>query len=179
MRATIIKIGDKRLNLEIIEKVMTNNRISHFICKCDCGKTTKISRGKFGLTSSCGCRLSTKGENNHNWTGYKNIQGSVWCGYVRNAKIRGIPFEITIKDGWEKFEKQEGKCSISGVNIVFGRRHKTPTTASLDRIDSTKGYTKDNIHWVHKKINQIKMDMSLSEFIDWCKKVTYADRTGS
>lgn len=29
-----------------------------------------------------------------------------------------------------------------------------------------------NVHWVHKKINQIKMDMNMQEFIELCKKVS-------
>ena len=44
-------------------------------------------------------------------------------------------------------------------------------TASLDRIDSTKGYSKDNIQWVHKDINCMKMDFSQQYFIDLCVKV--------
>ena len=31
-------------------------------------------------------------------------------------------------------------------------------TASLDRIDSTKGYVRGNIQWVHKDINWFKRD---------------------
>lgn len=115
------------------------------------------------------------GENNPRWRGHKQLQSSHWTGYIRNANIRRIPFEITIQYAWNVFEKQAGKCAITGVDIEFGRRHRTPTTASLDRIDNTKGYIEGNIHWVHKRINQIKMDMPLQEFIDWCKKVANAN----
>jgi hypothetical protein len=171
----MVKIGDKRLGLTLIEKIKVDKRVEFFNCKCECGNTKKIRPNKFGKTYSCGCRLSAKGDKNHKWTGYQGIQGSIWCGYVRNAEKRNIPFEITIKDGWEIFEKQKEKCNISKVKINFGRRHRTPTTASLDRIDNKKGYIKTNVHWVHKKINQIKMDMSLDEFIEWCKKVANAN----
>ena len=37
-----------------------------------------------------------------------------------------------------------------------------------DRINSIKGYTVDNVHWIHKKINQMKWDMNLDEFKQWC-----------
>jgi len=48
-----------------------------------------------------------------------------------------------------------------------------PTTASLDRIDSTKSYHKDNIQWVHKRVNRMKMNYTMEEFVDWCKKVAH------
>ena len=44
-------------------------------------------------------------------------------------------------------------------------------TASLDRIDSSKGYIQGNIQWVHKRINQMKWDSEENDFINWCKLV--------
>lgn len=170
----MIKVGDKRFCLTLIDKVGTQ-KITHFICRCDCGREKKISRAKFGITKSCGCRRTTLGDNHFRWTGCSGIQGSIWCQYVRNANVRNIPFKISIQDGWNIFEKQNHKCAISGVEIKFGKRrnkNKVETTASLDRIDNSKGYLLNNVHWVHKKINQIKMDMSLLEFLNWCKIVT-------
>lgn len=51
-------------------------------------------------------------------------------------------------------------------------------TASLDRIDSTKGYTLDNIQWVHKHINVMKMDLDQEYFIKLCKLVTKKSKNG-
>lgn len=44
-------------------------------------------------------------------------------------------------------------------------------TASIDRIDSSKGYTKDNIQWVHKNVNIMKMDQTMDQFLYICKKI--------
>lgn len=44
-------------------------------------------------------------------------------------------------------------------------------TASLDRIDSLKGYTLDNVQWIHKDLNYMKCDYEENEYIEWCKKV--------
>ena len=44
-------------------------------------------------------------------------------------------------------------------------------TASLDRIDSSKGYVKGNVQWVHKDINKMKTDFEQSIFIKLCKSV--------
>ena len=42
------------------------------------------------------------------------------------------------------------------------------TTASLDRIDSKKGYTIDNVQWVYKKINMMKQNYDQKEFVNLC-----------
>ena len=59
--------------------------------------------------------------------------------------------------------------------IVFANsieEHKNGyTTASLDRIDSSKGYTKSNIQWVHKDINKMKSDFSMLRFLELCYAV--------
>jgi len=69
------------------------------------------------------------------------------------------------------YERQNRKCAISGLPIVFGK-HNTETTASLDRIDSAIGYEKDNIQWVHKDVNIMKNIFPLEYFLGMCKKIT-------
>jgi hypothetical protein len=83
---------------------------------------------------------------------------------------------IIINMCWNLFLKQNRKCALSGIEIAFpkawGARSKTQITASLDRVDSNKGYIIGNVQWVHKQINTMKMDMSDAEFINLCRMVT-------
>jgi hypothetical protein len=44
-------------------------------------------------------------------------------------------------------------------------------TASLDRIDSSKGYCEDNVQWVHKDINRMKNTFDQDYFISLCKLI--------
>lgn len=110
------------------------------------------------------------------WKGYGEIRGCYFNVVKRGAKQRNFEFSISIEDIWNLFLKQNRKCALSGVELFFGQNDKAHksgiTTASLDRIDSNKGYTIDNIQWVHKWINLMKQDMHDVEFIDWCKLVT-------
>lgn len=63
-------------------------------------------------------------------------------------------------------------CAISGLPIRYKNYIRDNTaTASLDRIDSNKGYIKGNVQWVHKKINQMKWLFSKNEFIELCVAV--------
>ena len=42
---------------------------------------------------------------------------------------------------------------------------------TIDRIDSSKGYTVDNVQWVHKDINLMKNHFSESQLIDFCQRI--------
>ena len=45
-------------------------------------------------------------------------------------------------------------------------------TASVDRVDNTKGYVTTNIQWVHKDINYMKQEYPQDYFKQLCKLVT-------
>lgn len=144
-----------------------------WLCACDCGSTIEVL-GKYltnGDTKSCGC--ISKG-NAHNRDAIGEITKSYWTPIEKQAIRRGIPFEITREEAWDLFLIQNRKCAITGVELKFSnniRDQRGTHTTSLDRIDSSKGYTIDNIQWVHKKINIMKNAMRTNEFVDWCKLV--------
>lgn len=93
-----------------------------------------------------------------------------WNSMKRGAKYRNLIFDITMDDVWDLFIKQKEKCALTGKYIEFNRiKHKN--TASVDRIDSKKGYLKDNIQIVHKKINRFKMAFSEEELLEMCKDI--------
>lgn len=64
-------------------------------------------------------------------------------------------------------EKQDNRCALS--DIPFEEQGKF--SFSIDRIDSNKGYTKDNIQLVNQYINVMKSDMSQEMFLLMCKQV--------
>jgi hypothetical protein len=82
------------------------------------------------------------------------------------AKKKNMPFNLTAKFLWDLFEKQNRKCAITGLEIDLD------SNGSIDRIDSTKGYTKDNVWWTDTKINRMKLDFPLADFIKMCEQVT-------
>jgi hypothetical protein len=110
------------------------------------------------------------------WKGYGEISGNYWDGLRRGAngsKGRSpIDFDITIEYVWELFLLQERKCALSGLDIWFKHTttQGTSNTASLDRIDSSKGYITGNVQWVHKDVNKMKNSFDQDYFIRLCKK---------
>lgn len=178
----MIKIGEKRHMLTLIKKLGdTNRKINKpetFVCKCDCGNETKIQQSKFGVTKSCGCLKRATGENCQFFKGYKGIYGRQWWQLKKNAASRNLEFKIDMKYVWDIFLKQNKKCKLSGLDIDFGKG-KT-WTASIDRIDSSKGYIKGNIQILHKDVNKMKMNFEQKYFLDICNKiVTQSFREGN
>jgi len=96
------------------------------------------------------------------------VTGTFWSHICTAARARNIAVEITKEDAWQVFVAQEGRCALSGEIIGFSSEY---STASLDRVDSTRGYTKNNIQWVHKAINIMKNDLIQDDFIYFCKRV--------
>lgn len=91
--------------------------------------------------------------------------------FEKNAKKRKIDFDITIDDVLKVYLDQGKVCSLSGIPIGWTRMEKTHNI-SIDRIDSDKGYTTDNIQLVYPKINMMKFTYSQDEFIDLCRLVS-------
>lgn len=107
------------------------------------------------------------------WKGYGEISASNFLNIKNSAKKRGIEFNVSIKQIWDKFLEQNRKCALSGQTIYFPTTsRKRDGTASLDRINSNMGYVPSNIQWVHKQINISKNKLSDTEFIILCGIVT-------
>jgi hypothetical protein len=141
-------------------------------CECDCGNTVLVNGSKLRKAKSCGCYGET-GNNSPNWTGYKDIDGKYWKNIQAGAKSRGHVFEIDLAYVWDIYIKQNGRCALSGLPIQFAYKngHRQQRTASIDRIDSSKGYVKGNIQWLLLDINFMKQKFSSEHFIRLCKKV--------
>ena len=79
------------------------------------------------------------------------------------AKKRGINFNLTLEWFEEQMKLSEfNYCAITGMEFVDGGLNH-PFCRSLDRIDSLKGYTQDNVRWVCFKLNSWKSVLTLHE----------------
>lgn len=125
-------------------------------------------------TKSCGCKHYKLSIDHPGWKGYSEISGKCFYKIKKNALSRGrfLDFEISIEYIWDLFLKQNRKCALSGVELQFQSKwDASDGTASLDRIDSSKGYTPDNVQWVDKDINYMKQEYNQDYFISCCKAV--------
>lgn len=151
--------------------------MSCYSCVCECGDHYQVQANHLrdGKTKACrkcnGVRL--RNSNSPHWKGWGEIPGFAWSKILREAENRSLSVEITIQDAWNLFVRQGGVCKLSGLPIAFRKSHASEAaTASLDRIDSSKGYTLDNIQWVHKDINRMKNMFDQKWYFKVCKMVS-------
>jgi len=96
----------------------------------------------------------------------------------KHAQKNNREFSITLIDLKNQWELQDGKCPLTGWNMktmintkYSNQLEMTPDRASLDRIDSSKGYTKDNIRFISLIAQYAKNKWSDNDVKNFCKSV--------
>mgnify|MGYP001611556026 FL=1 len=144
-----------------------------WLCRCDCGSRVEL-RGCALIshnTRSCGCLK--KDYINSLRTGFEGLTGSYWRNIVKHVKNKPMSFNINAEYAWQLFLAQKGQCALSGLTLDMPTsKGGNGNAASLDRIDSSKGYIKGNVQWVHRDINWMKGSLSQVRFLDLCSKIT-------
>jgi len=151
--------------------------MTKYLCQCLCGEEKDVYSKHLNSGDSNGCFSCSRrsGKNHPQWNGCGDISGAWWANHIsasdrqrRNGNV--TPVTITKEFAWDLFLKQERKCALSGLDLTISSE-SGKNTASIDRINSAKGYTEDNVQWVHKHINIMKNIFEQDYFIDICKKV--------
>lgn len=171
--------------------------IWYYKCKCECGTISivgwpDIKTGKSTQCVKCHLKLyivnsqegiKRFGNENPNYRGSKDVPGRWFSRARNNAEVRNIPFQITLEDLQNQWVKQKGKCLYTGLSLIFSKDETVSDTnnhisliASLDRTDSYKGYSIDNIAWTSKTINKLKMDLPHNLFVKMCEMVYLYNR---
>lgn len=143
-----------------------------WLCQCECGDTTNLPTAVLtkSKVNTCGCAMRVVGNKNPRWKGHGEISASMWKQIRGCGSARDLEFSITIEEIWDLFLKQGRRCALSGLELEFGSSNvkNRPTTASLDRINSSKGYVIENVQWLHKDVNRMKTDLDQIRFVDLC-----------
>lgn len=77
------------------------------------------------------------------------------------ARKSNLEFTITLADLENLLIKQNNKCYYTGKEFI---NEDPDWTVSIDRIDSTKGYTLDNIRLISSATNYMKSDVTEEMF---------------
>jgi hypothetical protein len=91
-----------------------------------------------------------------------------------NAKRRtsknGHELLLEVKDIIDLWEKQSGVCAYSGMNMTLNSNELN--TMSLERIDSSIGYTKENTILICHAVNRMKSNFEVRDFYKFCSAVS-------
>jgi len=91
----------------------------------------------------------------------KGIVSKLFRSAKARAKRKNLEFSLTRDD-----IKIPETCPILGILLRRDKNIKgpSPSAPSLDRIDSEKGYTKDNVEVISHRANTLKSNGTLEEF---------------
>lgn len=134
-------------------------------CLCDCGKTV-YCRSAFlrkGLSRSCGCtrrenaaKASRVSNRKHGFA--KTVLWRIYHAAKQRATKRGLDFDLEYTD-----VVIPATCPVLGIPIYDSKGQATDHSPTLDRVDNTRGYTKDNICVISKRANTIKSNATIQE----------------
>lgn len=85
------------------------------------------------------------------------------------AEQRGFEFELTPEYIKELLNKQNNRCFYTGYEFI--NENNNPMALSIDRIDSSKGYSRNNVNLVCWLVNAMKTDISHEGFIRTCADI--------
>jgi hypothetical protein len=74
------------------------------------------------------------------------------------AKKKGEEFSIRLED-----LEVPTHCPVFGIPLFFCEGKRSKNSFSLDRLDNSRGYVKDNVRIISFWANQMKGDMSIEQ----------------
>lgn len=149
------------------------NRHSYWKCICDCGNIKVIKGSSLRAakgTKSCGCLISERMKN-FNLSRRIRLFKLLYYEYKSHARVRNILFELTINDAEKLFKENCFYCGSQPSQIKRKKwkedREVEYIHNGIDRIDSSKGYTLDNVVSCCKYCNFAKNNRSQLDFYKW------------
>ena len=92
--------------------------------------------------------------------------------YLLSKARRRKSCDVTIEQLLQIWHQQSGKCALTGWEMTMQLgKGQISTNASIDRIDSTIGYTNNNVQLVCRAANVAKSNLTQENFVRLCEAV--------
>lgn len=176
-------IGKRFGKLLVIEHLGTKNQHTYWRCVCDCGKETNTRNQNLlsGKSKSCGCGdiqrkrdLANRLKESNKKDPKTVAQRQVFLYYKKGAISRNLEWSLSEDTVIELINSRCYYCNSIPNNVVKVYRSDGNIEIKLggiDRVDNSKGYTKENVVPCCKICNTAKMQMTLPEFKNWIKSI--------
>ena len=169
-RRSIININETYKGYTVISEPINIKGFLKYKVRCKCGSehymtsTALLSNTRWFQCKTC------SNLNNIELLSIRNGKvGDLSISMVNRIKSkaisRKIEFDLSVEYLWNLFVIQNGICAITGDKINH------ISEASLDRINSNKGYVENNVQWTTKQANKCKHILSMKELYEFAIKV--------
>lgn len=150
------KICNTEKSLDNYNRININRNLSYLSWSTEC-KICELLRKKNDRNK----RAETKGLEYNISVIMKEVK--------RRANKYKREYDLDLQFLVELYNSQEGICPYSGCKMSFDLH--SYERLSLDRKDSNKGYTKDNVIWCCWIANNMKQDMTIEKMKDWISDI--------
>ena len=175
------QIGEKYLNLTIVEKYTSNKNLTRYKCVCDCGNSTDVASSQINRTVSCGCARRWPKSKYYGKPGEVSYNAK-YKGYKETSKKRNLEFDLS-KDEFKEITSKN--CHYCGavpkeyscyrksntVRLKHTLENSTIYINGIDRIDNNIGYRRDNIVPCCYMCNSFKSSFILEDFLNHINKI--------
>lgn len=135
-----------------------------------CGVEITPPRQKY-CSSKCKCKDYQRKRSNEDTLKYYSKTPRNFCQSLLQKKNKHRQ-ELDLDFLQTLWDRQQGLCAISKHPMTHLRgQGRVMTNISIDRIDSSKGYTKDNVQLVCHIVNLMKQDLTVDELKTWCNRI--------
>lgn len=163
--------------------IKRSEKKGYWLSEHECGRIYEFRTSQIKNQSFCkGCikeyHKENKGFNHKSWKGCGELSSDLYTTIKLNARDRNLDFDLEINYLWDLFLNQNKKCSLSGLDIQLNEKceDKKFKTATLDRIDSSIGYIKGNVQWLHRDVNKMKNNFPENYLIKLCELISNKNR---
>ena len=150
-----------------------NRRIKKGITRFFCSNSCSISYRNRTNPNTCNENLRKAHEANrkNNYLYQKSRRGN-FTYYLNKARNRLRDVQNDLDENYLE-SIWTGRCSLSNIPItlITQKHRKKLTNASLDRIDSDKGYIKGNVQFVALGINFAKNNFSDEDLLAFIREI--------
>lgn len=162
-------IGESFGSLTVVSILKEANKHGRILakCSCACGKETITSLHglKNGTTQSCGCKRNACRTLP---PGNAARNALLYTYKTSNAKKRNLEWELSNKDFYKLTSRNCFYCGAAPSSVKYCKGYNGSYIYNgIDRVDNSKGYSRDNCVSCCFKCNNAKRNMTLKEFLTY------------
>lgn len=149
-----------------------------WLCVCDCGTFKRVPRGRLLIADrtagGCGHDAYTRAaDQNRAKPDSLDLFNGRYVAYRTRAKRGGLVFELTLAEFAGLVQQDCHYCDAPPAMLPRSRPAVAgdPLVNGVDRVDSARGYTSDNVVACCAICNRMKLDLAESVFLEQVRRI--------